>query len=503
MRHRLRLNLIAIWIRQVLGVLCGIVIMPLTLHRIGDGNYGVWLFVGSLFSYSGLLNLGFGGTISRYVADLQARREWLRLNQVVNVTLAVYIVMSGVAMALTAGLIWMAPSLSAWEQVPLQEVRIVLFLLGLNIAIGMVGSVFGGILMGLQRFDVELMIEIPNILLRLILIVLFVHADGGLVVLAMISLLLTFVEHAVTITMACRSLPTLRISPRLFSRDVLRECMSFSSFSFLNTIAEQLIHATDTIVIGLMLGPEAIVPYHIGLRLTNYISSPIQQIGMVAMPRAGELAATGQLLQMRRLVNRGVGLAFLLIMGAFVGAGFFGPLVIRTWIGSGYEASHVVLLILMAARLIATPLGVLRSVLFGLGDVRYPALIHVGEAVCNLVLSLILIGPLGIVGVALGTLIPMLVFELALLLPYAMRLLELGWRQVVRDILSPQVLPLVALLGYCLVVQFVSNPMTGWIPVLLVSAGGLSVVGTVWFMAYRFGWNLASGSMVSVKGSLP
>ncbi|MEZ5948647.1 MAG: polysaccharide biosynthesis C-terminal domain-containing protein [Planctomycetaceae bacterium] len=49
--------------------------------------------------------------------------------------------------------------------------------------------------------------------------------------------------------------------------------------------------------------------------------------------------------------------------------------------------------------------------LTGTGYVRLPALLFAAEAAVNLILSLILIRWWGVVGVALGTLIPLLLME--------------------------------------------------------------------------------------------
>src|SRR5690606_16498131 len=94
------------------------------------------------------------------------------------------------------------------------------------------------------------------------------------------------------------------------------------------------------------------------------------------------------------------------------------------------------------------PVGVLRAVLFGLGDVRLPALIYVGEAIINLVLSLVLCHWFGLLGVAFGTAIPLLLCELGLLLPLSLKRLSIGCWQGMREVILPQVPPLAALWIY-------------------------------------------------------
>ncbi len=139
---------------------------------------------------------------------------------------------------------------------------------------------------------------------------------------------------------------------------ILKECGSFSGFAFIDAIAWTLIEATDSILIGIFFSPAMIVPYYIALRLTQFINMPIAQIGKVFMPRAGELHANEDH-ALQKLVLNGVSLSFLLVTGFFIGVCFFGNTLINTWVGPGYPESHLLLMILLGARIVALPVSTL------------------------------------------------------------------------------------------------------------------------------------------------
>ena len=61
-------------------------------------------------------------------------------------------------------------------------------------------------------------------------------------------------------------------------------------------------------------------------------------------------------------------------------------------------------------------------VLLGTGQVKFDAAISLGSAILNLTLSLVLVWQLGIIGVALGTLIPATICNLFVSVPYTCRL---------------------------------------------------------------------------------
>ena len=209
-------------------------------------------------------------------------------------------------------------------------------------------------------------------------------------------------------------------------------------------------------------------------------------IGSIVMPRGAELGANQHDDNLRVLVQKGLGVSFLLTAGFFIGSWFFGGVVLETWLDRSYEQSHLILLILLGAQVVATPIHVLRGVLFGMGHVKVPALFYfvrsyfesrfdshpdqairhrrrrVGHSHPN--------HPGGTVRHAAHT---------------PCRYSGSRNRISSRAWVIPQVLPLAALWGYSFSVgvTFVISP--SWIPVLLVAAGGGVVLGASWMASHH------------------
>lgn len=480
MKFRLKINLLASWGDHAIGLLIGLFLMPFVLNTAGDEQYGLWLFICSIAGYSGLMNLGFGETVSRFVAHHHEKQDIDQVNRVVNVIGAIYFGMSLLVLAIAGVLAWLAPSLHDASIISTTELRTVIVLLGANVAVGLLGSVFGGVITGLQRFDLERGFRSFSGIVRLVLTVVLLQREHALSTLAAVFLVTTLVENVGYLAVVFRQLPGLKISPRYFNRQTLHECFGFSMWAFLDTIAEKLVDATDTIVIGAIFGTKYIVPYYVAHRLTTFIVMPMRQVGAVAMPRGAQLEAGEHDGRIRNLVQKAAGFSLLIAGAFFIGAWFFGDSVLQAWIGRSYAESHLILLVLLATQIIATPMDVLRRVLFGMGKVGYPSMLYLAEAVLNLVLTLLLIPHFGLLGVALGTAIPVVTIELFILLPYALKQLGFAPASFLKRVVTPQLLPLAALLGYSLVVwsNFPIDP--AWLPVIAVSAGGGLVLGAAW-----------------------
>jgi len=479
-------NVLASWGTHASNLVIGFFLTRYTLDVLGVSTYGSWLLINSIASYAALLYCGLGETISRYVAKYHSEQNWHRINQVVTLVLTIYLGMGMIAFLIACGLCVTAGWWGGWTGEDLLEAQATILILGVNVAVGMAGSVFGGVLHGLRRFDLERGIGFSFDLVRLGLFLTLLSERYGLVTIALIYFIVALGENLLYIVFARRILPTLAIGPSLLDRDVFKECGQFSSMAFLNVVASQLINATDTITIGLLLGKEAIVPYYFGLRLTQFAKQPIDKIAHICMPTAGALQSETDRAKRSRFLIKTLGIVMLLAGGAFIGAWFFAGDVLELWVGSKLTGddlalSHRILMVLLGAQLIALPCGILRAFLFGSGHVRIPAFIYLAEAATNLALSITLCLFWGIEGVAWGTAIPVMAFELCLLVPYALKSLQVSAWRIIEQAIVPQFVPLLALLAYSLTVS--SHPWThgDWRALFAVSVCGAGIlVSALW-----------------------
>lgn len=470
-----RVNVLMSWFAHAVTLCVGFFLMPYILHTVGDTTYGTWLLLNSVAGQTGLLYLGFGDAISRFTSKYYAEKRWIQLNRTVSCITSVYFASGMLALGIGCLAAWAAPWVHDWPGHTLSEIRWGILILGLNAAISIAGSAFGGVLMGIQRFDIERSIIITITLLRLGLTLVFLGAEHGLITLACVFLAVTALENLLTCIMAFRLIPHLQLRFRHLRRETYRTCFGFSVFSFLSQIAEHTIYMVDTLVIGFLLGPKAVVPYYIAARLCEMVRLPVLQVGNVLLPRAGQLQALGQSSALKTLVCRGMGFAFLLTSAAFVGAACFAGLMIQVWIGDGYAISYGLLLLLMGGQLVALPTQLLRNVLTGTGTVRLPALLFAAEAAINLTLSLLLLPWLGLWGVALGTFIPIVLIETGLLLPLGMNILGLKWRELWQTAICPQLMPLSLVAIYALSVRQLSLS-ANWPTVIAILVGALATL---------------------------
>ncbi len=121
----------------------------------------------------------------------------------------------------------------------------------------------------------------------------------------------------------------------------------------------------------------------------------------------------------------------------------------RLWLGERFVAVYPLLVILTAGYVVGLGQGPSTVVIYAKNRHRPWAFITLAEGVANLLLSIYLARKYGLVGVALGTAVPMLAVGLLAKPWYALRLVGISAQVYVRDALARPIVTGILFLGVC------------------------------------------------------
>ena len=79
--------------------LIGLVLLPFNVHHLGTAAYGLWMLTASMTTYFSVLDLGFGGSVVRFVAQYRAKRDARGLNEIASTMFVIFSVLGVVAYA--------------------------------------------------------------------------------------------------------------------------------------------------------------------------------------------------------------------------------------------------------------------------------------------------------------------------------------------------------------------------------------------------------------------
>lgn len=369
---------------------------PFIFRELGAAVYGGWVLVLSVSGYLRLLDGGLGQATARFVAaanDDDDRRSVVATNVAMLAPVAV------VAVAIAVALGVLAPKMFD----DLSGLGPAIAIAGASTAVQLPLGAWSNGLFGMQLVVARNVFVIARMGLSAVAIVAVVLLGGGLV--AFVS---AAAASELAVALACVAYGYLRVPGlQVRRRDVRREHVSptlrFAIATFGITVATQIAFYSDSIVIGAAESATIIAVYAIAMRIAEGCTMALSQFADVFLPTFTDLHVREDHAASRQLVRSGTRVTLALSLPLLTTAiGLGGPL-IALWVGDGFQGAWAPLALLCGAVVFAAPARF--GVLWMIGGARHGriAMIALADALANLALSIALVGPLGINGVALST----------------------------------------------------------------------------------------------------
>jgi O-antigen/teichoic acid export membrane protein len=435
-------------------VALGLLLLPFTLRHLGAADYGLWMLIASMTAYFQLLDLGFGAGIVRHVADADARRDVAAVNRVLSTFVVVY---AGIGVAAALGIaavcLWIVPRFPNLSADDVRKGQWLLAIMGARIALGFPMSVYGAVTTARQRFASNNVVAIGATLVQGALTYLVLSAGYGLVPLVAATTAASIGAYVFYRINARRAFPALDIRPSRFHGSLVRDVTAFSVYLFVIDVAVQISLNLDNLVVASALGTAAVAVYAIAFRLAEMQRQLCNQFNGLLFPVVVRMDAHGDAAALHRMLVDGTRIVLTLVVGVTICLiGFAAPLV-RVWVGPGFEGSVAPLYVLAIVGVVIVAQGPLGSVLLATGRHRLVAFTALTEAAVNLTLSLILVRRYGLVGVAIGTAVPIVVGNLAVMLPAACRRVGLGVEAFIRAVATPAFIGSVPAVAVCVTLR--------------------------------------------------
>ncbi len=463
-------NVLSSYGPRVAALVVGLFLFPFIAYHVGLSHYGIWLLISSV-TFFFTTDFGFGISAIRYVAAARAEGDVDELRRVVSTTLAFFGVLGLVATVGFVAFMWLfipASNVAASDHdlatAMVLTVALSFFLLGLPL------TVFRFVLAGVHRYDVANAILLGRILLRCALIVALLLGGAGIYAVAMTEAVVTVLAGVLYFAYVRRLVPELRYSWRYVSLALLKSMLPYSLQVFVIGIAALVILQADNLIIGLVLPVASVALYAGAYRVYQACREMAGSVMQPLIPDASAAQARGESERLRRLLLEGTRYTNALVFLLGVPVMFFAEPLLVAWAGDEFSEVALVTQILLAGLLISSNHIVANSLLMGMGRIGRYARYHVIWATANLALSVVLIQWIGLVGVALATVVPLAVLE-----PFYLR-------NALREIAVPARTFLATALARALVPALLASSVL-WFAVLAVDPQEVAALA-VWSAAY-------------------
>src|SRR5262249_28041693 len=154
--------------------------------------------------YYGLFDLGIRSSVVRYISKARANDDLEYASRLISTSLFSYSCIGALALAITLIVTVYIDDIFRIDPAFRNTARWLLLMVGSAVSLGFPLGVAGGMLEGLQRFDITNLADIASTLIRALLIVIAIHRGGGLLVIAAITMSLPLVVSFVRWMFALR-----------------------------------------------------------------------------------------------------------------------------------------------------------------------------------------------------------------------------------------------------------------------------------------------------------
>ncbi len=449
-------------------------ITPILVKNLGDYDYGLWEILVAILGYMGLLDFGMKPTIVRFVAKYHAENSHQRLQNLYS-TAWVFMFFVGLTLCcifIAWSLIW--PESITNSDGDVSRYSILLAVIGFQLLVTFPGYVAEGFLEGYQKFHVKNNIAIAYLIIANTIIFFLMTPANGILLLAGVSASGNFFKYTHFALLISREKYG-GLQPRFkqSSWKTFHETARFGFKSLVQGVAYTIEAGTDTLVIGYLLGAATVPFYSIPANLVLYVRGFGWTITQAFMPLFSALYAQEKSSEIQTIYINASKYVIALLLPISIGAILLGSSFIGIWVGKQYQegADLIILLLTLYIGLPYLNPFSIRYLTAISAHGRLAKITTVG-ALVNISLSIILVNYYGIVGAALGSLIPV-IFIIPIVLKMCCWHLKIKVRAYIFRSIYPVLMPALIMIESILV--FKANYLVdSYLNILL--AGGLGSV---------------------------
>jgi len=466
-RNSLLLSIFSNWTALLTAVLVGFFLTSYIISQLGKTGFGIWTLISSLVGYYGVLDLGVESAVTRYVARDAGRRDYTALNSTINTALALFVGVGSVVILLSLVLGEPLTVFFAVEAAHAADFESLIIILGLSMGLSFPGNLFSATLKAHERFLEANLVNISGILLRALLVIGFLSQNWGLPGLAYATLISAMLTLALNYWFCRRLFPYVHFN--LFGGNtlVLRTLLTFGIATTVIEVASILRFNLDSFVIGKMMDLASVGVFGVAALLMRYFLQFISSATIsVFTPRFSHLEGEGETAMLKALYVKSLGIGAFLSFGVATPIMIYGEQFVKIWAGDEFVDAVPVLWLLTVSFAVTLAQSTSVAMMYALHKHQIFAVVSLAEGVANVALSVYLAPDYGLLGVALGTAIPMIFVKVILQPLYLTRIIDVPLWPYVWSLLPPLLL-FIALVGSAFYLPSLVPEVRGYLGLLL------------------------------------
>lgn len=393
--------------------LVNLIYVPLLLHFLGQGDYGVFQMTNSVVFALTILSVGFYGSYVRFYMRAKARGDEIGIKRLNGMFLIVYGIV--ILLCLIGGVILIANvenlfsnGLKANELVLARELMGIMVL---NIAVQFGSSPFNAYIVAKEQFVYQQTRQLFTTLATPLFAVVLLYAGTGAVGVALSILLISVILLVMNIVYSIRKLGMQFMFSGL-EWSLFKAITVFSFWLFLNQITDLVNNNVPNFLLGALASSSAVATFAIAVQIRNIFFSMSVTMSNVFVPQINRIVAEHDdneiLTKLMTRVGRYQMVLFWFIYGGFV---VVGQNFVRIWAGHANVDAYWLSVMMTLPVLIPLTQNTGIEIQRAKNRHKMRSVIYILTSLIDIVLSVLLIPSLGywatawgyVVSIVLGT----------------------------------------------------------------------------------------------------
>lgn len=384
--------------------LVNLLYVPLLLHFLGQGDYGVFQMTNSVVFALTLLSAGFYGSYVRFYMQERTHGTEVGVRRLNGMFLLIYLTV--VCLCLIGGVLLVAnverlfsSGLTADE---LTLARALMGIMTVNVAVQLMSTPFDSYIVAHERFAFQQSRQLVTTLMVPVIAIMLLFLGLGAVGVAIAQLTVTTILLLMNVIYAVRKLD-MRFKLSGLQWSVFKAIAIFSFWIFLNQIFDLVNNNVPNFLLGAMAGSTAVTVFAISVQIRNIFFSMSTTMSNVFVPMINRIVAEHDdnhvLTELMTRVGRYQMVLFWFLYGGFITVGQY---FVHIWAGPQNQDAYWLSIIMVLPVMI--PLTQNTGIEIQRAKNRHKArsLIYIFTSLIDIVLSVVLIPMMGYWATAIG-----------------------------------------------------------------------------------------------------
>lgn len=384
--------------------LVNLMYVPLLLHFVGQGDYGVFQMTNSVVFALTLLSAGFSGAYVRFYMREVAHGTRTSIHRLNGIFLLIYLIVvglcliGGVALTLNVNALF-SKGLTPRELVLARELMVFMVF---NVAAQLMTSPFNSYITAKERFVYQQTRQLLTTLVQPLLAVLLVWRGMGAIGVALAMLVVTVALLVMNIVYAIKKLG-MRFSFTGLQWSMFKAIAVFSFWIFLNQIFDLVNNNVPNFLLGAMAGSTVVATFSIAVQIRNIFFAMSTTMSNVFIPQINRIVADSDdnkvLTELMTRVGRYQMAIFWFIYGGFIVLGQF---FVVLWAGRQNVDAYWLAVIMVLPVMIPLTQNTGIEIQRAKNRHKTRSVIYVFTAMLDVILSVLLIPSMGYWATAIG-----------------------------------------------------------------------------------------------------